>query len=247
MFKSFLSKALLVILMGAGMCTAEASAQGFLKKAKAAVSSVTSSSSDATTTEADTTSNKLNKDDIPVYHCEMVYLKDEAGNDVLNADGTKAYRVYLVNQKGQKITSEAAAAQSKQINKAILTIAGKVGLSAGIGALSGGGKGALSGGGKGALVGVATGLGMSVSDIMLIVKLKKDINKQKKVLEAYQKSFDEEGKPLDASVDPAKIKDLSIDTKNAVSDTAEKLKGELLTEAPTNESIDALIGAVTKG
>lgn len=107
--------------------------------------------------------------------------------------------------------------------------------------------GGLSGGGKGALVGVATGLGMSVSDIMLIVKLKKDINKQKKVLEAYQKSFDEEGKPLDASVDPAKIKDLSIDTKNAVSDTAEKLKGELLTEAPTNESIDALIGAVTKG
>ena len=240
MFKSFLSKALLVILMGAGMCTVEASAQGFLKKAKAAVSSVTSSSSDATTTAAaDTTSNKMNKDDIPVYHCEMVYLKDEAGNDVLNADGTKAYRVYLVNQKGQKITSEAAAAQSKQINKAILTIAGKVGLGAAIGGLSGGKEGVL--------VGVATGLGMSVSDIMLIVKLKKDINKQKKVLEAYQKSFDEEGKPLDASVDPAKIKDLSIDTKNAVSDTAEKLKGELLTEAPTNESIDALIGAVTKG
>lgn len=240
MFKSFLSKALLVILMGAGMCTVEASAQGFLKKAKAAVSSVTSSSSDATTTAAaDTTSNKLNKDDIPVYHCEMVYLKDEASNDVLNADGTKAYRVYLVNQKGQKITSEAAAAQSKQINKAILTIAGKVGLGAAIGGLSGGKEGVL--------VGVATGLGMSVSDIMLIVKLKKDINKQKKVLEAYQKSFDEEGKPLDASVDPAKIKDLSIDTKNAVSDTAEKLKGELLTEAPTNESIDALIGAVTKG
>lgn len=240
MFKSFLSKALLVILMGAGMCTVEASAQGFLKKAKAAVSSVTSSSSDATTTAAaDTTSNKLNKDDIPVYHCEMVYLKDEAGNDVLNADGTKAYRVYLVNQKGQKITSEAAAAQSKQINKAILTIAGKVGLGAAIGGLSGGKEGVL--------VGVATGLGMSVSDIMLIVKLKKDINKQKKVLEAYQKSFDEEGKPIDASVDPAKIKDLSIDTKNAVSDTAEKLKGELLTEAPTNESIDALIGAVTKG
>lgn len=240
MFKSFLSKALLVILMGAGMCTVEASAQGFLKKAKAAVSSVTSSSSDATTTAAaDTTSNKLNKDDIPVYHCEMVYLKDEAGNDVLNADGTKAYRVYLVNQKGQKITSEAAAAQSKQINKAILTIAGKVGLGAAIGGLSGGKEGVL--------VGVATGIGMSVSDIMLIVKLKKDINKQKKVLEAYQKSFDEEGKPLDASVDPAKIKDLSIDTKNAVSDTAEKLKGELLTEAPTNESIDALIGAVTKG
>ncbi len=240
MFKSFLSKALLVVLLGAGMCAANASAQGFLKKAKAAVSGVTSSAStDATTTAADTTANKLNKDDIPVYHCEMFYIKDEAGNDVLNEDGTKAYRVYLVNQKGQRVTAEAAAAQSKEINKAILTIAGKVGLSAGIGALSGGGKGAL--------VGVATGLGMSVSDIMLIVKLKKDINKQKKVLEAYQKSFDEEGKPLDASVDPTKIKDLSIDSKNAVSETAAKLKDELLTEAPTNESIDALIGAVTKG
>lgn len=240
MFKSFLSKALLVIALGAGMCAANASAQGFLKKAKAAVSGVTSAaSSSSSATVADTTANKLNKDDIPVYHCEMFYLKDDAGNDVLNEDGTKAYRVYLVNQKGQRVTAEAAAAQSKEINKAILTIAGKVGLSAGIGALSGGGKGAL--------VGVAAGLGMSVSDIMLIVKLKKDINKQKKVLEAYQKSFDEEGKPLNASVDPAKIKDLSIDSKNAVSETAEKLKGELLTEAPTNESIDALIGAVTKG
>lgn len=238
MLKSFFSKALCIVLLGAGLCAVDASAQGFLKKAKAAVSSATSSS-ETTTAEADTIANKLNKDDIPLYHCEMVYLKDEAGKDVLNEDGTKAYRVYLVNQKGQKITAEAAAAQSKQINKAILTIAGKVGLSAGIGALSGGGKGAL--------VGVATGLGMSVSDIMLIVQLKKDINKQKKVLEAYKKSFDEEGKPLNASVDPAKIKDLSIDTKNAVSDTAEKLKGELLTEAPTNESIDALIGAVTKG
>lgn len=243
MFKSFLSKSLLAmsLLLCAGV--ADASAQGFLKKAKAAVGTASKVAGAvagvaSSAEESDTTSTKIKKEDIPVYHCEMFYLKDENGNDVVNADGTKEYRVYLVNQKGQKVTLEAAEAQSKQIGKAVLTIAGKVGLSAGIGAISGGGKGAL--------VGVATGLGMSVGDVMTIVQLKKDINKQKKVLEAYKKSFDEEGKPLQASVDPTKIKDLDIDSKNAVSETAEKLKGELLTEAPTNESIDALIGAVTE-
>lgn len=241
--KSLLSKALLAVALMAFGGAQAASAQGFLGKVGKAVSKAgkvvdATTSTAATVSEVgDSVASKIKKEDIPVYHCEMFYLTDENGNKVKNEDGTDAYRVYLVNQNGQKVTLEAAQAQSKQISKAVLSIAGKVGLSAGIGALSGGGKGVL--------VGVATGLGMSVSDVVTIVSLKKDINKQKKVLEAYKKSFDEEGRPLDAKVDPAKIKDLAIDTKSAVTESADKLKSELLTEAPTNESIDSLIGAVT--
>lgn len=241
MFKSFLSKMLLVLSLAFCAGVADVSAQGILKQFKETVKSIGNDTEEVDEdTPSDSTANKINKDDIPVYHCEMVYLKDNDGNDVLNEDGTKAYRVYLVNQKGQKVTQEAVAAQRKQINKSILSIAKKVALGA-LGGIAGGGKK------EDLLIGIAAGLGMSVNDVITIVNLKKDLKKQDKMLEAYKKSFDEEGKPLQASVDPAKIKDLNIDTKNAVSETAEKLKDELLTEAPTNESIDALIGAVTEG
>lgn len=241
MFKSFLSKMLLVLSLAFCAGVADASAQGILKKLKDTVKSIGSDTEEVEEeTPSDTTANKIKKDDIPLYHCELVYLKDQNGNDVLNADGTKAYRVYLVNQKGQKVTQEAAAAQQKQIRKSVLAIAAKT--------AAGGLAGGLSGKDvKSVFIGIAAGLGMSVEDIVTIVNLKKDVKKQQKVLEAYKKSFDEEGKPLQASVDPTKIKDLDITTKNAVSETAEKLKDELLTEAPTNESIDALIGAVTEG
>ena len=244
MMKSLITRIMLCVALVAFGGTTTASAQGFLKKAQSAVSKagkvvgdVAGATGEIAGNAADTIASKIKKEDIPVYHCEMFYITDDNGNRVKNEDGTDDYRVLLVNQKGQIVTAEAAAAQAKQVNQAILTIAGKVGLSAGIGALSGGGKGAL--------VGVATGLGMSITDLMTIISLKKDINKHKKVPEAYKKSFDEEGKALNVKVDPTKIKDLGLDAKNAVTASAEKLKADILTDAPTNESIEALIGAVT--
>ena len=112
------------------------------------------------------------------------------------------------------------------------------------------GVGALTGGAKGALIGLAAGLGLSVDDIILIIKLKKDINKQKKALEAYRKSFDEEGNPTTAQVDSKTIKTLGLSDDNAVEKTTAQIQAELskpeYSTPVQNESIDALLEAATK-
>jgi hydrogenase maturation factor len=97
---------------------------------------------------------------------------------------------------------------------------------------------------------VAAGLGLSVNDIILCVKLKKASNKQKKAIEAYKQSFDEEGNPIAAEIDKKILKDLDLNEDNAVSESTAKIKEELSSpeygQTPTNESIDALLEAATK-
>lgn len=189
-----------------------------------------------------TIADRIKESEIPAYSCQKVYETDENGTRLKNEDGTDKYRVFLVDRSGNKVSPEVVAEQSKQINNAILTIAGKVG----VGALTG----YLSGGGKGALIGIAAGLGLSVNDLLLIIKLKKESNKQKKAIEAYRKSFDEEGNPVAAEIDKKTLKVLNIDEENAVVESTEKIKKELsdpaYTTAASNESIDALLEAATK-
>ena len=220
------------------------SAQGFLKKlAKSTENATDTEKKDATTeTSEATTEDKIKESDIPFYTCQKVYETDDEGNRLKNDDGTDKYRVFLVDRNGNKVSSEVVAAQSKQINEAILAIAAKV--------AAGGLTGALSGGTKGALIGVAAGLGLSVNDITLIVKLKKESNRQKKAIEAYKKSFDEEGNPITAEIDKKTLKDLNLSEENAVAESTAKIKEELskpdYTTAASNESIDALLEAATK-
>lgn len=219
------------------------SAQFSLKKlAQSATKAVTSDGSQETKEEGDTVQNKINMADIPSYTCQKVYVVDENGNRVKNADGTDKWAAQLIDKNGNPVSPEAAEAQVKEINKGILTIAAKVGTGAAIGAISGGGKGAL--------IGLAAGLGLSVTDIINVVKLKKDSNKQKKALELYRKSFDEEGKPLTATVDSKTLKELNISDDNAVSKTTAQIEKEINSDAyktiPSNESLDALLGAAAK-
>ena len=215
----------------------QAQAQGFLKKLASAVTTTATEETDTTTVN-----DRIKESDIPAYSCQKVYETDEQGNRLKNEDGTDKYRVFLVDKEGKKVSAEAVAEQSKQINQAILKIAAKVGVSAGIGALTGGGKGAL--------IGVAAGLGLSVNDIILCVKLKKASNKQKKAIEAYRKSFDEEGNPIAAEIDKKTLKDLDMNEDNAVAESTAKIKEELsnpsFSDIPSNESIDALLEAATK-
>ena len=132
--------------------------------------------------------------------------------------------------------------QSKQINNAILKIAGKAAVGAGIGAFTNGTKGAL--------VGLAAGLGLSINDIGTIIKLKKESNKQKKALEAYRKSFDEEGNPTTAKVDKETLKLLDINDDNAVEKSTAQIQEELskpeYSKPASNESLAALLEAATK-
>lgn len=217
------------------------SAQSFLKKlTKTAESLTTEQKSDTGTSATDTVSNKIKESDLPVYSIQKVYETDEQGNRLKAEDGTDKWRAFLVDKNGNKVSAESVVAQSKQINDAIIKIAAKVGVGAGIGALTGKGKGAL--------IGVAAGLGLSVPDIILVIKLKKNAIKQKKALDVYRQSFDDEGNPIAAKLDKETIKALDISEENSTSETTAKIKEDIknMGDVTSNESIDALLAAATK-
>ena len=227
---------LALLCYGGDMC-----AQGFLKsltKKKGTKAETEQVSNDSTTVK-----DKLNAKDIPSYTAQKVYVLDENNQRIKNEDGTDKYIVELIRTSdGMRVSPEVAQEQAKQINQAILAIAAKAGTSAV--------TGYLSGGGQGALIGLAVGLGLSANDIILIIKLKKDTNKQKKALEAYKKSFDEEGNPTTAEIDSKTLKTLGISEENAVEKTTAQIQEELskpeYSTPAKNESIDALLEAATK-
>lgn len=86
--------------------------------------------------------------------------------------------------------------------------------------------------------------------IKTIISLKKDISKQNKVLEAYQKSFDEEGQQIVAELGKDSKKALGDPDKTATDMKASDLKAAMEKDsyksAPSNSSIDALTAAAAK-
>ena len=161
-------------------------------------------------------------DKIPVFSAKRVNMTDENGNPVLLEDGTQDYRVLLVDQFGNKRSAQSVKAQIDIINQRVLAILAKVGLGAGIGALQNGLSGAAVGAGMGALA--------SIDDISMAKKQKKSLKQQKILLAEYQKNFTEEGKPINAKVDPTKLEGLDLKEDNALSMPAADIKKELESE-----------------
>lgn len=161
-------------------------------------------------------------DKIPVFSAKRVNMTDENGNPVLLEDGTQDYRVLLVDQFGNKRSAQSVKAQIDIINQRVLAILAKVGLGAGIGALQNGLSGAAVGAGMGALA--------SIDDISMAKKQKKSLKQQKILLAEYQNNFTEEGKPINAKVDPTKLEGLDLKEDNALSMTAADIKKELESE-----------------
>ncbi len=213
-----------------------ASAQFSLKKlAKSAVSAATSSGE---STEASTTTeNKINKEDFHKFEARKVYVVDENGARVKSEVGTDVCEVKIFDTTTGEIVDETKlAAQTKAINKAILAIAAKAAVGAGIGALSGGGSGALAG--------LAAGIGLSIDDIKTIISVKKDINKQNKLMEAYNKCYNEEGQQTVAELSKDDKKALGDLDKNTCEMTSAKLneaKEAAKTANTSNSSIDNLL------
>ncbi len=229
-------------LMAAGVNTASAqfSLKGVAKSAASAATSSASSSSASSATA--TTENKINKSDFHKYEARKVYITDDNGARIKTAAGTDSVSVRLFDVSTETptmVSPTAIKAQSTAINKAVLAIAAKAAVGAGVGALSGGGSGALAG--------LAAGIGLSVDDIKTIISLKKDISKQKKVLEAYEKSFDEEGQQIVAELDKDSKKALGDLDKTATdmkaSDLLAARNKDSYTTPPSNSSIDALNAA----
>lgn len=191
-----------------------------VSKAADATPSTASSLTDSGTAASDSVSIAWDK--IPVFSAKRVNMTDENGNPVLLEDGTQDYRVLLVDQFGNKRSAQSVKAQIDIINQRVLAILAKVGLGAGIGALQNGLSGAAVGAGMGALA--------SIDDISMAKKQKKSLKQQKILLAEYQKNFTEEGKPINAKVDPTKLEGLDLKEDNVLSMTAADIKKELESE-----------------
>lgn len=191
-----------------------------VSKAADATPSTASSLTDSGTAASDSVSIAWDK--IPVFSAKRVNMTDENGNPVLLEDGTQDYRVLLVDQFGNKRSAQSVKAQIDIINQRVLAILAKIGLGAGIGALQNGLSGAAVGAGMGALA--------SIDDISMAKKQKKSLKQQKILLAEYQKNFTEEGKPINAKVDPTKLEGLDLKEDNALSMTAADIKKELESE-----------------
>lgn len=190
------------------------------KTADATPSTASSLTDSGTAAASDSVSIAWDK--IPVFSAKRVNMTDENGNPVLLEDGTQDYRVLLVDQFGNKRSAQSVKAQIDIINQRVLAILAKVGLGAGIGALQNGLSGAAVGAGMGALA--------SIDDISMAKKQKKSLKQQKILLAEYQKNFTEEGKPINAKVDPTKLEGLDLKEDNALSMTAADIKKELESE-----------------
>lgn len=183
---------------------------------------------DAVTTTA-TVSNAIKIDwgKIPVYSLQRINTIDAEGNQVMNADGTPDYQVFLIDQFGNRRSAATVKEQQKKINQAIGVILAKVGLGAGIGGLQDGAKGAALGAAAGALA--------SADDIKMAKEQKKSLNLQKKLLEIYQKNFTEEGKPVSVDVDTSALDGFDIKEENTLSMTANDIKAEIEKESFTKD------------
>ena len=228
MKKSVLCTIVLGFLLTLGSSNVQA--QGFLKKLKKIASTETSENK-SDSLKNDSVVKPLKWDKIPVYTAKKVTLTNEDGTPMLNEDGTPITRVFLVDQFGNKRSSEAVQEQHKKIDKAITRILLKVGGGAALGALGGLAAGKGTGAAVGAAVGAAGGLLLSAKDIKEAKAQKKSLKEQEKLLAAYQKTFTAEGTPIDASVDLSNVDGIDFTAGESVSQTAESLKEELASEA----------------
>ena len=90
----------------------------------------------------------------------------------------------------------------------------------------------------GAATGAAAGLLASADDIKQIKKLNKSLKAYKKQLEAYQKTFTEEGTPIDASINLADVDGIDFTEAEELTKSAADVKAELAESSAASESLD---------
>lgn len=217
--KTFILKSLLALIVLSFSATPASAQLGKLLSKSKAKTEV------ADTTAVDSAAATIDWDNIPVYHAQLVNLTDEAGNPLLNEDGTQQTRVMLVDQFGNYRSQAAVDAQRKKLKKYIGNILKKVGIGAATGA-----AGSLIAGGNIGQTAIAAGAGavagaaLSAGDFKKARELHKSLKAQDKLMEAYAKNFTNEGEKVDAAANVESIDGLTIDKDAAVSKTAGEIK-----------------------
>lgn len=216
-------------------------AQSFLKKLKKGVESVTTTNTLENQSEqpADSVDVKDLLANPPVYSIKRVVLTNEKGEEITNEDGTIKYHYLVVDDNTGKVCT---AEHSKKIVNAKLkaygTILAKVGSNAALGALGGilqkDKKAAIAG----AATGAAVGLLASADDIKQIKTMNKSLKAYKKQLEVYQKTFTEEGTPIDASINLADVDGIDFTEAEVLTKSAADVKADLAESSAVAESLD---------
>lgn len=248
--KKTVLKSVALAMVGSLFCSTTISAQGFLKKLQKAadkvetvtktVESVTGSTSAATDEQTtDSISPKDFLESAPSYSVKKVIETDSLGNAITNEDGTTKYSYLLIDKDGKVCEKNAA---KKHLNSALKSGAFIL-LKVGGGATAGALIGKKAGGSKkaawiGAGVGAAAGLLGSANDIKAVKKQVKLMKECKKVLKVYEKTFTEEGTPIDASIDLTNVEGINFAECEEITKSAADVKNEFLASKSAGESLD---------
>lgn len=231
------------LLMLLVFCSVNGNAQGFLGKLKKAAESVSKTVTpvQSENAQADTTqfNSKEFLENVPNYSVKKVVETDEAGNEIKNDDGTEKYKYLLIDKNGNVCEKNAA---KKHLNSALKS-GGKILLKVGGGAAAGAATALLAGGSKkDALIaggiGAAAGLLASSGDIKEIRKQVKLMKECKKLLAAYEKTFTDEGEPIDASVDLTNVDGINFTECEEITKSAEDVKKQFLASKQEGESLE---------
>ena len=208
-------------------CVTNVSAQKFLKKlSKALVKTEKVEKNDQkdqkqeTSEEADTTKAMKPEDFLaasPSFSVKKVFELDEKGDTLKNEDGTCKYKFLLIDKEGKVTDRQTARKHLYAARKAGAIILAKVGASAAAGGVVGkkvgGTKGALIGAGIGAVAGLA-GSGKDIKKVKAEMAIYKDY---KKLIDTYEKTFSEEGQPLQADVDLSDVDGINFNDCETIS------------------------------
>lgn len=216
-----------VLVLALSLCNG-AMAQSFLKKLSKAAEQVSAA---VATTETAETAESNDSIDVKAllnekisFTVKKIYETNAAGDTLKNEDGTAKIRYHIIDSNGNVCSAnkakEIVSARTKEVTK-ILANVGK-------GALTGAGSALLGGGNKkdalkGAAAGALTGLVLSGDEIKQVEKLNSELKEYKKTIEAYEKTFNEEGEMKDAGVDLSDVDGIDFENVEAMSKTTEDI------------------------
>lgn len=234
-----------VLVLALSLCNG-AMAQSFLKKLSKAAEKVSS-----TVAATETTETPENNDSIDVkallnekitFTVKKIYETNAAGDTLRNEDGTAKIRYHIIDSNGNVCSANKAKEIVNARTKEVTKILGNVGK----GALTGAATAFLGGGNKkdamkGAAAGALAGLALSGDEIEQIKNLNKELKEYKKTIEAYEKTFNEEGEMRDASVDLSNVDGIDFENVEAMSKTTEDIMKGLDDESDAGSLDDITI------
>lgn len=256
--KRFTLKCLVIAASLLAFGATEAQAQGWLKKLGKGIENVaktgedvlekgtdvlnTLSATDSTATDTTAAGKQLSKEqlleNVPHYTVKKVIELGENGDTLRNDDGTIIYKYRVFDKDDKACDPDVAQKMVKSRLKAYGTILAKVGGGAALGALGG-----LMGKNKkdaiaGAAVGGLAGLAMSGPELKKIKQLNKSLKEYNKTLAAYKKTFNEEGLPIDASIDLSDVDGVDFTKSEELTKDAAEVKAELAASKLEGESLE---------